>query len=168
MMEIRGAKMKSKNKGFTLIELMIVISIIWILATMAMPSFQDQIIKTQVQEGINLTDFARKAVEDFYGKKKRMPLDNKEAKLPSPEKIIGNYVTRVEVNSGVINIKFGNRINKNAENRIMSIRPAIVKGEPRVPIAWVYGYASVPDKMTITGKNRSDIQARFLPVNCRY
>ena len=160
--------MPKNNDGFTLIELMIVIAIIWILSTMAMPSFQDQVIRTQVREAFNLAEIAQKGVEEYYKEKKSLPKNNAMAGLPVSEKIIGNFVSDVKVSNGVINITLGNRINKNVFGKIISIRPAIVKDAPVVPITWVYGYASVPEGMTVIGDNRSDILPRHLPVNCRY
>ena len=159
--------MKNKN-GFTLIELMIVIAIIWILTTMAMPSFQDQMIRTQVKEAFNLAEIAQNGVEEYYKEKKKFPENNARAGLPEPDKIIGNFVTKVDISNGVINITLGNRVNKNVSGKKITIRPAIVKNAPVVPITWVYGYASVPEGMTVTGENSTDILPRHLPVNCRY
>lgn len=156
------------NNGFTLIEMMIVIAIIWILTTMAMPSFQDQMIRTQVKEAFNLAEIAKDGVEEYYKIRKIFPKDNEIAGLPSPDKIIGNFVTKVDISNGVINITLGNRVNKNVFGKIITIRPAIVKDAPIVPITWVYGYASVPDGMTVIGDNSTDILSRHLPVNCRY
>jgi type IV pilus assembly protein PilA len=160
--------MLKNSYGFTLIELMIVIAIIWILTTMAMPSFQDQAIRAQVEEAFGLAEVAQKSVEDYYKAKKDFPKNNAMAGLPVPEKIIGNFVTAIKVSDGVINITLGNRVNKNVSGKIITVRPAIVKGEPVVPITWVYGYASVPGGMTVIGENTSDILPRHLPVNCRY
>ncbi len=158
-----------ESNGFTLIELMIVISIIFILSTMALPSFQDRVIRAQVTEAFELAEIAKKGVSDYYGKRKRLPTGNLAAGLPSPEKIIGNYVTRMEVKKdGVIEILLGNRINANVKGKSVVIRPAIVKGEPKVPIAWVYAFASVPQGMTVMGQNNSTVLPRHLPVNCRY
>ena len=156
------------QKGFTLIELMIVVAIIGIMATMALPSFQERVIRNQVKEGLNLADFVKEEVEDYYKANGKMPADNTSAGLPPGEKIIGNFVTGIEVENGTINIKLGNRINKNAAGKKISVRPAIVKGAPKVPIAWVHGYASVPEGMTVIGENKSDILKRLLPMNCRY
>ena len=156
------------NKGFTLIELMIVIAIIWILTTMAMPSFQDQMIRTQVKEAFNLSEIAKHGIEEYYKEKKKFPEDNAKAGLPAPDKIIGNFVTNVDISNGVINITLGNRVNKHVLGKKITIRPAVVKDAPVVPITWVYGYASVPEGMTVTGKNSTDILSRHLPINCRY
>lgn len=160
--------MSDNRKGFTLIELMIVIAIIGILTTMALPSYQDRIIRTQVEEGFELARFVQNGVASFYKHHGRMPKNNREAGLPAAAKIIGNYVSAIQVHSGVVNIQLGNRVNKHADSRIISIRPALVKGEKKVPITWVYGYASVPQGMTVTGDNQSTILARHLPVRCRY
>lgn len=156
------------NSGFTLIELMVVIAIISILSTMAIPSYQDRVIRSQIEEAFNLAEVAIEGVEGYYKIKKRMPSDNGKAGLPVPEKMIGNYVTHVSVSNGAIDITLGNRINRNVAGKVVTIRPAIVKDSPVVPIAWVYGFASVPEGMTVVGKNNSTVQPRHLPVNCRY
>ena len=160
--------MKQKDHGFTLIELMIVISILGILATMAIPSFQDRIIRTQMKEAFNLGEIAKKGVEDYYKAKGKLPENNAAAGLPQPEKIIGNYVIDVRVIEGAIDITLGNRINKNVHGQIVTFRPAIVEDTPLVPIAWVHGYASVPQGMTARGANNTNVLPRHLPVYCRY
>jgi type IV pilus assembly protein PilA len=158
----------SSQKGFTLIELMIVISIIGILSTMALPSYQDRVIRKQMEEAFNLAEMAMDGVSDYYKNKGKMPKDNAEAGLPAAGKIIGNYVTGVSVKNGAVQISLGNRVNRNVKDRNVTIRPAIVKDEPRVPIAWVYAYASVPKGMTVIGENATTVPPRQLPVNCRY
>jgi type IV pilus assembly protein PilA len=160
--------MHNGTRGFTLIELLIVIAMISIMTTMALPSFQDQIIRTQVQEAIALSEFVRSDVATFYKEKGRLPKSNAEAGLPPAERIVGNYVASVTVDGGRIDILLGGRINKNAAGKILSIRPAIIPESSKVPIAWVYGYASIPKGMALVGENRSTIIAQFLPVNCRY
>jgi type IV pilus assembly protein PilA len=160
--------MSNRQKGFTLIELMIVIAILSILATMAAPSFQDRVIRSQVQEALNLSEIAKKSIEDYYTAKKAFPNNNRDAGLPPFDKIIGNFVTGISIRSGAIDVYLGNKINKHADQKIVSIRPAIVEGEPMVPIAWIPGYASVPEGMTVVGENRSDILPRLLPIICRY
>lgn len=156
------------SDGFTLIELMIVVALISILSTMAIPSFQDRVIRNQIQEAFNLAEMAKDGVSEYYKETKKMPKDNKAAGLPAPEKIIGNYVTQLRVTNGTIEIILGNRINQNVLGKVVTLRPAIVKDEPRVPIAWVYAFASVPKGMTVIGQNTSTVEPRHLPVNCRY
>ena len=161
--------MKSESHGFTLIELMIVIAIIGILSTIALPSYQDRVIRAQVTEAFSLSEFAKKDVEDYYKAKRKLPENNAAAGLPAPEKIIGNYVVSLKVTQGgAINIMLGNRVNKNIDGKVITIRPAIVEGSPKVPIAWVPGNASVPKGMIVNGKNNTTVLIRHLPMNCRY
>ncbi len=160
--------MKKFVRGFTLIELLIVIAIISILSTMAVPSFQDRVIRAQVAQAMTLAEVVKKDVQDYYRIKGVLPKDNAQAGLPKPDRFIGNFVTSVKVADGAIDITFGNRINRNAADKILTLRPAVVKGASVVPIAWICGYASVPEGMSVMAKNNTTISARQVPVDCRY
>jgi len=156
-----------KAPGFTLIELMIVIAIIGIMATYALPSFQDRVIRAQVSEGLGLAEFARQSVQAYYSKNRRMPKDNAEAGLPPADRIIGNYVASVAVSDGAIVMTFGNRSNRNIVGKKLSLRPAVVEGYPSVPLSWVCGSTTAPDKMRVLGANQTDLPAPLLPIDCR-
>lgn len=162
--------MNDRNKlqqGFTLIELMIVVAIMGILATMAMPSYQDRVIRTQVSEGINLAEFVRESVQEFYRKNRRFPADNAALGLPQSSQIVGNHVSSVAVVEGAVVITYGNRVNRFIAGKKLALRPAVVSGHPVVPIAWVCGNASAPEKMQVAGRNDTDIPATQLPIDCR-
>ncbi len=83
---------KSIQKGFTLIELMIVVAIIAILAAIAIPAYQDYLVRTQVSEGAVLTDGAKTAISEFYSNTGNFPKTNKSAGLALPASISGKYV----------------------------------------------------------------------------
>jgi type IV pilus assembly protein PilA len=50
---------------------------------------------------------------------------------------------------------------------MLTLRPAVVEDAPVVPITWVCGYATAPDKMTIKGTNNTTVPAPYLPIKCR-
>lgn len=154
-------------RGFTLIELMIVVAIMGILATMAVPSYQERVIRAQVADSLEMISFVKEAVAATYAKTGQFPNDNKSAGIPPHDKIVGNFVADVEVQNGMINITYGSLSNKFLSGRKLSLRPAIVKGYSKVPIAWVCGLADTPEKMSINGSNATDLPDPYLPIDCR-
>lgn len=154
------------RQGFTLVELMVVISVIGILAMLALPSYQDRIIKAQVQEGMALADFVKQGVATYYTRNQKMPDNNADAALPPADKIIGNFVTQVAIENGAITITYGNRTNGFLSGKKLTLRPAVVEGYPAVPIAWVCGMAGAPNTMKIAGNNQTNIPQAHLPLDC--
>lgn len=116
--------MNTMQKGFTLIELMIVVAIIGILAAIAIPAYQDYTIRAQVTEGVNLVSGAKAAVTETFNDTGDFPTSNSEAGLPSATSIKGSYVTQVEVGAGgAITATFGNKANTKIATGTCSVTP---------------------------------------------
>lgn len=94
--------MRSVQKGFTLIELMIVVAIIGILAAVALPAYSDYTARSQMSEAMSLSSGARTAVAEFKMNEGSWPADNAAAGLSAAVDIKGKYVAQVSVEEGVI------------------------------------------------------------------
>lgn len=103
--------MKHIEKGYTLIELMIVVAIIGILASVALPVYLNYTIRTEVSEAINLTGSAKTAATAYFQDRGTFPPTNSEAGVSDPDTIQGKYVESVTVAGKVITVQFGNDAN---------------------------------------------------------
>jgi type IV pilus assembly protein PilA len=116
---------------------------------------------------MRVADIAKGPIAASWAATKSFPEDNAAAGLPPAEKIVGNYVKSVSVEGGAIHVQFGNQANGGLRGMTLSLRPAVVEDAPIVPVAWVCGFARVPEKMTVTAANRTDLPKNWLPANCR-
>lgn len=160
-------KMTPRGLGFTLIEMMVVIAIIAILTLVALPNTQDKVIRGQIAEALTLADIAKTPIAAKWAADHQFLIDNTAAGLPAPDRVVNNYVQSLSVDNGSIHLTFGNRANALIQGKVLSLRPAVIADAQVVPVTWVCGYAAAPTNMSLSGDNRTDIEAKYLPPLCR-
>ena len=159
--------MKPHTPGFTLIEMMVVVAVLAILALMAFPSYQGKLVRDQIVEGSALATLAKGPIAAQWATSKTLPVDNASIALPAADKIVNNLVRAVTVQDGAIHITFGNRANSHLRDKILTLRPAVVEDAQIVPVTWVCGFATGPDKTTTLGENKTSVPKEYLPLQCR-
>ena len=89
--------MNLRGDGFSMMEILVVIAIVAILATLAVPSYLDKIVRDQIGEALPLADIAKNPIAGSWAALQSFPADNAAAGLPAPDKIVNNYVSSVLV-----------------------------------------------------------------------
>jgi type IV pilus assembly protein PilA len=149
------------QKGFTLIELMIVVAIIAILAAIAISQYQDYVIRSQVSEGSSLADGVKTAVGEFYNNYGRFPVvtgtANTSFGLANANSIVGSYVGSISVagTTGLISARYSNaspfKANAKINGAVLTFSPVTHAGS-----------------MTWTCKRSgTQLQDKWLPASCR-
>ncbi|EMS5271319.1 pilin [Neisseria gonorrhoeae] len=159
--------MNTLQKGFTLIELMIVIAIVGILAAVALPAYQDYTARAQVSEAILLAEGQKSAVTEYYLNHGTWPKDNDSAGVASASKIIGKYVKQVEVKNGVVTAQMASsNVNKEIKDKRLSLWAKRQDGS----VKWFCGQPVKRDKAdadTVTADANGKIDTKHLPSTCR-
>lgn len=158
---------KSVQKGFTLIELMIVVAIIGILAAIAIPAYQDYTIRSQVTEGLNLASDLKAGVAELYaqdGEFTNVSLARIGISGGATDKA-GKYVSQIDVAAGVITITFGNDANNNIQGETLALSPGVNNNGD---VVWQCGlFAPTGTGISIETVGTTSVANKYLPASCR-
>jgi type IV pilus assembly protein PilA len=167
---------KKVQKGFTLIELMIVIAIIGILAAIAIPAYQNYTIRSQVTEGLSLADGWKTAISEFYAQNGSFPASSSSTGGPTAVAVTassqGKYVGSISVAAGgeIVVVYSGSQANAKlsaAANNTLSLVPGL---DANYDVIWVCGTATTPTGVTMStsaaGTSTTTVQAAYLPNSC--
>ncbi|HLW23299.1 MAG TPA: pilin [Steroidobacteraceae bacterium] len=165
---------KKVQKGFTLIELMIVVAIIGILAAIAIPAYQNYTIRAQVSDGLSLADGWKTAISEYYAQYGAFPSCSSTAVggaagcVSVTGATTSKYVTSLNVfANGQIKIVYGNQSNAKlatAGANTLSLQPGLSANND---VVWVCGGAPTTGVATApVAANATTIPASYLPTSC--
>ncbi|HEZ6633782.1 TPA: pilin [Neisseria meningitidis] len=161
--------MNTLQKGFTLIELMIVIAIVGILAAVALPAYQDYTARAQVSEAILLAEGQKSAVTEYYLNHGEWPANNSSAGVATSSEIKGKYVEKVEVANGVVTAEMkSSGVNNEIKGKKLSLWAKRQNGS----VKWFCGQpvtrnANNADTVAAAAANDKKIDTKHLPSTCR-
>ncbi|VEJ40785.1 pilin [Neisseria meningitidis] len=161
--------MNTLQKGFTLIELMIVIAIVGILAAVALPAYQDYTARAQVSEAILLAEGQKSAVTEYYLNHGEWPANNSSAGVASVSTDIkGKYVQSVTVANGVITAQMASSgVNKEIQGKKLSLWAKRQDGS----VKWFCGQpvtrTAKDDTIKAATDTTTNINTKHLPSTCR-
>jgi type IV pilus assembly protein PilA len=138
-----------RQKGFTLIELMIIVAIIAILAAIAIPAYNDFTTRSKISEGMSLASTAQLAIVEYFVMTGSWPEDNTSAGLAEPEMISGEYVASVTAQNNQILVLFKPDAGVGISDNQIILEAQDAKGS----IQWIC--------------SSEQIASQFLPQNCR-
>jgi type IV pilus assembly protein PilA len=161
--------MSHRSRGFTLIELMIVIALIAILASLAVSAYQTYTVRAQVSEGLSFAVGAKVPVVEAYTNGGVAPANRVAAGMtPTATDTRGSYVTSVEIVNGRIDISFGGPLaHQDIIGTSISLTPYETAGNA---VVWRCGNAPPPPGVLLNGGAghiAPTVDPRYLPGNCR-
>jgi type IV pilus assembly protein PilA len=161
--------MKAVQKGFTLIELMIVIAIIGILAAIAIPAYQNYTIRSQVTEGLSLADGWKTSISEFYAQNGTMPSGQSTAgsatTIVAAGATVGKYVGSITVATGgqIVILYTGTQANSKLSGLKLDLNPGL---DTNNDVVWICGTATAPTGVTGAPTDATTVSAQYLPSSC--
>jgi type IV pilus assembly protein PilA len=160
--------MKTMQKGFTLIELMIVVAIIGILAAIAIPAYQNYTIRAQVTEGLSLADNYKTSVAEFYQDKGTFPVSSSATGSATQIAVTGlsqgKYVSGVAVANGNVLVTYSG---SQASAKLTGLVLALQAGTDTAgDVVWVCGLAATPTGVILNAAAATTVPVQYLPSTC--
>jgi type IV pilus assembly protein PilA len=163
---------KAIQKGFTLIELMIVVAIIGILAAIAIPAYQDYTIRAQVTEGLNLMSDMKAGVAEWYAQEGAWPSSLDQIGISgSASTKSGKYVKSINLTKGTLVTTFGVQANSNITDKTLALQP---KTSLNGDVIWACGERLAPSSAgdpssgpSTSAAGATDLLPKYLPASCR-
>jgi type IV pilus assembly protein PilA len=171
--ESARARVRAREKGFTLIELMIVVAIIGVLASMAIPAYQTYVIRAQVSEGINLATALKPPVLTYFLDTGEAPATRAAAGVaPNATDASGAYVSSIDVTNGVLVVTYGNSASAAITGLTLTMTPYQT---PESGIVWRCGAAIAPAGLNPLGTGSTNpavyiaptVPPQYLPKACQ-
>lgn len=162
-------KAKSRNRGFTLLELLLVIGILGILLAMAIPAYQDYTNRAKLAEGLALASPLQKAVRTYYDRWGQLPADNVAAGVAAPEALRGLYVHSMEIKGGMIVIRYSGVADTIPDGSAVYLRPARAETAPTGSLVWLCQRRELPSGFMVSGEIDAELlmPENVLPAACR-
>ena len=160
---------KQMQKGFTLIELMIVVAIIGILAAIAIPAYQNYTIRAQVTEGLSLADGWKTSIAEYYANNGSFPTCSSTTGgagcIAAAGATTGKYVSGVALAAGgQIVITYGQQANSKISTLTLDLSPGLSQNND---VVWVCGKAAVPSGLSSAPPaDTTSVPAQYLPTVC--
>ena len=159
--------MKTMQKGFTLIELMIVVAIIGILAAIAIPAYQDYTVRSQVTEGMNLASPVETGIAEYFANTGSFPTTLAQVGISASP--TGKYVSAVGITAGAIDVTYGLQANAAVNTMHLLLTPYI---DANNDVVWICGKHAVPTGASLptgvtSGSGGTTVLDKYLPQTCR-